>query len=216
MSSMPTGPLSYKTRPRHRLRRGGVLAAVFIAVSFCAAACGGGSGAHPSNASDSSPWSTARVIAYAQCMRAHGVPNYPEPSNGNSGTTIAGTGINMASSAFQSAKAKCYQLMPGGVPDTHATQQQITQALESTACMRDHGFPNFPDPVVTSTLPTPAPGTPGSGSGSGAGGSSVYSNGILFQVPSSIDVSSSAFQTAAKDCDSPFYVPGGESGQSDG
>jgi hypothetical protein len=214
MSSTPTGPLTYKTRPRHRLRRGGVLAAVFIAVSFCAAACGGGSGAHPSNASDSSPWSTARVIAYAKCMRAHGVPNYPEPSNGNSGTSIAGTGINMPSSAFQSAKAKCYQLMPGGVPDTHATQQQITQALESATCMRDHGFPNFPDPVVTSKLPTPAPGAPGSGSGTG--GSSVYSNGILFQVPSSIDVSSSAFQVAAKACDSPLYVPGGESGQSGG
>jgi hypothetical protein len=207
MSSMPTGPLTYKTRPRHRLRRGGVLAAVFIAVSFCAAACGGGSGAHPSNASDSSPWSTARVIAYAKCMRAHGVPNYPEPSNGNSGTTIAGTGINMASSAFQSAKAKCYQLMPGGVPDTHATQQQITQALESAKCMRDRGFPNFPDPVVTSTLPTPPPGPPSAGSGTP--GTTEYSNGILFKIPGSIDTSSPAFQAAAKVCNSPLYVPGG-------
>jgi hypothetical protein len=143
-------------------------------------------------------------------MRAHGVPNYPEPSNGDGGTSLAGTGINMASSAFQSAKAKCYQLMPGGVPKTHATQQQVTQALESAQCMRDHGFPNFPDPIVTSTLPTPAPGAPSSGSGTP--GTTEYSNGLLFHIPSSIDVSSPAFQAAAKACNSPLYVPGGDSG----
>jgi hypothetical protein len=209
MSSSLTRPLSGKTRPRHRLRRGAVLAALFMAGSLCAA-CGGGSGAHPPSASDSAPWSTARLIAYAECMRAHGVPNYPEPSSGDGGTSLAGTGINMASSAFQSAKAKCYQLMPGGVPKTHATQQQVTQALESAQCMRDHGFPNSPDPIVTSTLPTPAPGAPSSGSGTP--GTTEYSNGLLFHIPSSIDVSSPAFQAAAKACNSPLYVPGGDSG----
>ncbi len=218
MSSAAAGPLTGKTRPRHRLWRGGVLAAAFVAaLGLGLAACGSPHAPSASSASDSAPWSTARVIAYAECMRAHGVTNYPEPSNGDSDISISGTGINMGSATFQSARSKCYQLLPGGVPKTHATKQQITQALESAQCMRGHGFPDFPDPIVTATPPSFGGGTPFGGSSPGAasgvsGYSETYSNGILLKVPNSIDVSSPAFQAAAKACGSPLYVPGGESG----
>jgi hypothetical protein len=135
-------------------------------------------------------------------MRAHGVPNFPEPGSENSNT-----GIDMGSAVFQSAKAECANLSPMPPVSTHATEQQIRQALESTNCMRDHGFPNFPDPIVTSTPPTPPPGPPSAGGGTP--GTTEYSNGILFKIPISIDVSSPAFQAAARACNSPLYVPGG-------
>jgi hypothetical protein len=205
MSSSPTRPLTGNTRPRHpgntrprhRLRRGGVLTAVFIAVSLCAAACGGGSGTDPSASQGSD--SAGKAVAYAECMRAHGVPNFPEPGSENSST-----GINMGSATFQSARAKCAKLSPMPPVTTHATEQQIRQALESTSCMRGHGFPNFPDPIVTSTPPSLPSAPPGSGTG-GPGYTESYGNGILFKVPSSIDVSSPTFQAAAKACDSPLY-----------
>jgi hypothetical protein len=206
MSSSPTGPLTGKTRPRHRFRRGGGLTALFIAMSFCAAACGGGSSADPS-ASQRGSNASQKAVAYAECMRAHGVTNYPEP--GANGDTTS-TGIDMGSPTFQSAKAKCAKLSPLPAVTTHATGQQITQALESASCLRDHGFPNFPDPIVTSTPPTPPSGPPSSGSGTA--GSTYYGNGILFRVPGSIDTSSPTFQAAAKACNSPLYIPGGESG----
>jgi hypothetical protein len=167
---------------------------VFIAVSCCAAACGGGSGTDPSASQGGS--NADKAVAYADCMRAHGVTNYPDP-----GTTV--TGLNMSSATFQSARAKCAKLSPMPAVKTHATEQQISQALESATCMRDHGFPNFPDPIVTSTPPTPPPGPPSAGSGTG--GTTSYGNGILFKIPSSIDVSSPAFQAAAKACNSPLY-----------
>jgi hypothetical protein len=136
-------------------------------------------------------------------MRAHGVTNYPDPgSNG----TITGTGIDFGSAAFRAARARCASLSPMPPIRTHATAQAVRQALASAACMRDHGFPDFPDPIVTSTLPTPPPGQPSAAGGTG--GTTEYGNGILFKVPGSIDTSSSAFQAAARACNSPLYVPG--------
>jgi hypothetical protein len=174
---------------------------VFIAVSLCAAACGGGSGT-ASQASQGSSNATQKAVAYADCMRAHGVGNFPDP-----GSESSSTGIDMNSATFQSARAKCANLLPFGHISTHATEQQIRQAVESATCMRDHGFANFPDPIVSSTPPTPPPGPPSAGDGTP--GTISYSNGILFKIPSSIDTSSPAFQAVAKACNSPLYVPGG-------
>jgi hypothetical protein len=190
MSSLPTRPLTAKARPRHRLTRGGALTAVVAAaVSLSAAACGGGSGARPSSVSDAQ-WSTARVVAYADCMRAHGVPDYPDP-----GSSVSG--LNMDSPSFRAAEAKCYKLRPFGLISTHATEQQVRQAIETTNCIRDHGVPGFPDPTVTSAPPTHPSGPPSTWGASSY--SYEYSNGILFTVPVSI-MNSPAFQAAAKAC----------------
>jgi hypothetical protein len=200
MSSSPTRPLTGRIRLRHRFRRGGVLTAVFIAVSLSAAACSGGPGTDPSASQGSN--SPDKAVAYADCMRAHGITNYPDP-----GSESSSAGIDFGSATFQSARAQCASLSPMPPVNTHATEQQIRQAVESAACMRDHGFPDFPDPVVTATLPTPPPGPPSAGGGTP--GTTEYSNGILFKVPISIDTSSPAFQAVAKACNSPLYVPGG-------
>jgi len=173
---------------------------MFIALSCCAAACGGGSGAAPPVSQGAG--SANQAVAYADCMRANGVTGFPDPGSQNSST-----GIDMGSATFQSAKAKCASL--SGLPpvNTHATEQQIRQAVASATCIRDHGFPNFPDPIVTSTPPTPPPGPPSAGGGTP--GTTEYSDGILFKIPISIDTSSPVFQAAAKVCNSPLYVPGG-------
>jgi hypothetical protein len=174
MSSSPT---------RHRLRHGGALTAMFIAVSLCAAACGGGSGSDPS-ASQGGSNAAAKTVAYAECMRAHGVTNYPEP-----GSSEGIVDLNMGSPTFRSAQSKCSSLSPMPAIKTQATEQQITQALETTNCMRDHGVPDFPDPIVTATIPAPTPDY-----------SQDYSDGILFKIPSSI-MNSPAFGAATKACD---------------
>jgi hypothetical protein len=133
-------------------------------------------------------------------MRAHGVPNYPDSLD------IASTGINQSSQAFLSAEAKCYQLSPIASVSTHATDQQVRQALETTTCMRDHGVPNFPDPIVTSTPPARSTAAPAYSGGVGVGYSETYSNGILFKISNSI-VSSPPFRAAANACN--FNMPPG-------
>lgn len=127
--------------------RPGMLAAVVAGLALLAAACGG-SGSAPAALT-----AYQKALAYAQCMRAHGVPGFPDPqANGNFliGTTPndhAGPG----SAQFAAASKACQHLLPPSKPLTPAQQRQFTtQALRFVACMRSHGVPDMPDPVVNS------------------------------------------------------------------
>ncbi len=131
------------------------------------------------------------LVAFSRCMRANGVTNFPDPSGGG-GLNIAGTGINPTAPAFKSAQTACFKLMPGGGPATHATAQQIKAATETSECMRKHGVPSFPDPIITATPPTISPGQYSA---------AEYGNGMFIGIPISINVNSPVFEAAAKTCD---------------
>jgi hypothetical protein len=52
------------------------------------------------------------TVEFAKCMRAHGVPKFPDP-NGQSGQLGPGSGIDPASARFQSAiNGPCKSLAP--------------------------------------------------------------------------------------------------------
>ena len=123
----------------------------FLAVTFLAAAalmtaaCGGGS---PSTAGSSGADQIrlAHALAFAHCMRSHGVPNFPDP------TSAGGFEMNPSNSSsmqgHQSARAACGHLYPNegkATADPAQQAQQQRQGLVFAACMRRHGFPNFPD-----------------------------------------------------------------------
>jgi hypothetical protein len=59
-----------------------------------------------------------RQLAFAQCMRSHGVPDYPDPSsNGSSSISVNGNSssdLNPSSPRFQKAQQDCQSLVPGG------------------------------------------------------------------------------------------------------
>ena len=91
------------------------------------------------------------LVSYANCMRAHGVPNFPEPpAVTNGGATSAahnGGGPNRNTPQFRSATQACASLLP-----KHGAAQRITAKdqddyLRAAQCMRAHGVPEFPDPV---------------------------------------------------------------------
>ncbi len=74
-------------------------------------AAGGGatsSGSTASGAGGSEP------LAFAECMRANGVPNFPDPEPGGGVALPAGT--NPSSPAFKAAQAKCQKLTGFGPP----------------------------------------------------------------------------------------------------
>ena len=53
-------------------------------------------------------------VAFAECMRAHGVPKFPNP-NGNGNQLGPASGVNPASSAYQAAlNGPCQSLAPAG------------------------------------------------------------------------------------------------------
>jgi hypothetical protein len=91
-------------------------------------------------------------------MRSNGVPNFPDPS--------AGGGINIPDAlgqtpAFQSAAQVCRKRLPGGGPHGAIPERVKLGLLHHAECMRVHGVPNYPDPVIPSHGPIysgPPPG----------------------------------------------------------
>jgi len=130
---------------RARWRAGATVAAL-AAIAVLAAACGGTSS--PALAGQTA---YQKTLAFSQCMRAHGEPGFPDPqANGN--LIIDGQKDHLNGALMPSANKACQHLLPKSAPMTAAQQRQATaQALKFVACMRAHGIPNMPDPVVNAT-----------------------------------------------------------------
>jgi hypothetical protein len=141
---------------RHRHWRLTALAVALIALGMALAACGGGSSDPPAaSGSPAQPGrpSEAELLKYAQCMRSHGLTDFPDPTvgpNGQIGFEIQGNGnsdLNPRSPQFVAARSACQKYMPGGGQLTPAEQAEANvKALEYAQCMRSHGEPDFPDP----------------------------------------------------------------------
>jgi hypothetical protein len=87
-------------------------------------------------------------LEFSQCMRSHGITNFPDPSS-NGGVSISqGSGVNVNSPGFQKAQNACAKF--AGNTGTPAEQaQDENDLLRYANCMRSHGISNFPDPVRT-------------------------------------------------------------------
>jgi hypothetical protein len=147
-------------------QRSGFLAIGALAVALTLGACGGSSnGAGVAN-SGTGKASTAvnrsdggsmkaDALKYSQCMRSHGVTNFPDPNAqgqiwlGNPGS---GNQIDPSSAQFQAAQEACKNLVPGGSPQQQSRDR--TTALKYSLCMRSHGVTNFPDPTADGGIKT--------------------------------------------------------------
>jgi hypothetical protein len=94
------------------------------------------------------------ALKMARCLRAHGVPNFPDPTPG--GGLVIPNGTNTDAPAFRSAQSACNKLLPGGQPGGKPSESARLAMLSLSRCIRAHGVPNFPDP--TTTPPGPGPG----------------------------------------------------------
>ena len=125
-------------------QRVGMLAAAVTAIAGLAVACGG-NGNSPALSGTAN---YQKALAYAQCMRAHGEPSYPDPTS-NGGFIIDGQKDHLNGALMHSANEACQHLLPKTPAMTAAQQRQVTaEALKYVACMRTHGIPDMPDPVV--------------------------------------------------------------------
>jgi len=157
-----------KTGGNRGPRRAGALI-VAAAVAVLATACGGGSA--PSSVSAPT---YVQVLALAQCMRSHGMPNFPDPNASGSYTLTSsgsiegagGSSIDIDSSQAQAAYGDCRHVLPGAPSISQLEQmeqqeqqrqeQALPMLLKYSQCMRSHGVPNFPD--FGSSGQSPAPG----------------------------------------------------------
>lgn len=155
------------------------------------AGCGGGRSA-AKLATDSTRSQQARgLVAFASCMRSHGVPSFPDPSSSGGIPKPAVVSAFQAVSKTQgdTAQNACNHLLPsGGLSGQRVqtiTPQDQQDYLRAAACMRSHGFPSFPDPTFRN-------------------------NEAHVNMPSSINQNSAQFTTAATICTKliPAGLPG--------
>lgn len=170
-------PARKRTTPRPA-----VIAALAIGCAAAVGACG--SSGHSASSSHSS--ASPAGIKFADCMRAHGVPSFPDPGGGGGGFNLDGTGINPQSPAFKSARVACAQFAPArGAGGVRATESQFLAALAFAKCMRVHGFPEFPDPTRVDGPPGPI---------------LIVANGLFFRVSPSFDPTAPAVTRGMTAC----------------
>jgi hypothetical protein len=149
-------------------------AAMLAVIALLAGGCGGSSGSPVARLGSTTPSTqnsrsstgsggpstsggapTSQILAYAQCMRSHGVPSFPDPSS--SGQIPKPQVVDARKnnpSRFDSANTACQHLLPsgGGNGETPAQIAQDWTAFRKFArCMRSHGVSNWPDPTDRST-----------------------------------------------------------------
>ncbi len=149
---------------RRRLPATGILAAAVALCACAAAGCGGGSAdpqvasvattaaaATQSATTGKGAKATASTQTFSACMRAHGVPKFPDANSGGGIAIDASSGINPDSPQFKAAEKACEKLAPNGGKAPSAAEQAKSheQELKFSACMRSHGVPKFPDPVFS-------------------------------------------------------------------
>jgi hypothetical protein len=130
---------------------------LLLALPLAVAACGGGGGKSNGVASlgdgeataTTSPGGgdpTQAALAYARCMRQHGV-NVPDPkvdANGRIAQQMP-PGVGPDDPKVKAAQQACKQYAPNGGEPEKVDPQQQQQMLAFARCMRQHGI-NIPDP----------------------------------------------------------------------
>jgi hypothetical protein len=133
-------------------------AIVAIAAGLALGGCRGG-GAHPAGSSSPTAMSQAQLLAlgheYAQCIRQHGIPDFPDMVviDGRLSLPAAtGNAAKMKLANNRAAQVACKSI-EDRMPDTgpHHSRAplppaEIHKRIQWAQCMRQHGVPDWPDP----------------------------------------------------------------------
>jgi hypothetical protein len=126
-----------------------VAAADLAGIALLAAACGGGGSAPAASASIRQPY-----LAYSRCMQTHGAPFWPDPlasitSSSPAYTITPRILAREHGSSWNAALSACAEKAPSQLPFTEAQLVAAkTRLMKLTLCMRAHGYPDWPDPIV--------------------------------------------------------------------
>jgi hypothetical protein len=99
-------------------------------------------------------------------VRSHGVANFPDPTGNNAVVKANAQQLGVSAAQLQAAQQACRDMIPPS-GDTAEQRQETQCAVEGNCpqavvqqwmsglrtlaqCLRTHGEPNWPDPVITS------------------------------------------------------------------
>src|SRR2546423_13523151 len=102
------------------MKRSSILAIIATAaLALPAAACGGSpsaSGSGTAGGSTRSLSTNSQMLAYAQCVRSHGVPDFPDPDSSGAldKSKMTPQHLGVSDSELQAAENPCQHLLPNG------------------------------------------------------------------------------------------------------
>jgi hypothetical protein len=150
------------------------------ALALLAAGCGGGGSPGAASGTPSTTTATTstqnEALAFARCLRSHGLPKWPDPTNGGAfdKSKLQQTGYSV-SQVRAVEDGPCKHLLPASPAAPTISAADRADYLRAAACMRSRGFPSFPDPTF-------------------------QSNNVQTNIPSSIDQDAAQFRSAATIC----------------
>jgi hypothetical protein len=118
-----------------------------------------------------------RALKFSQCMRAHRIADFPDPGAGGGAQSSSGgpnSNLNPKNPTFSAAQKACQKYSPVQSPQQLAQAQ--ARGLTFSACMRENGVLNFPDPQLM----------PG--------------GRLLIRITSDVDANSPTFKAAQRRC----------------
>jgi hypothetical protein len=156
--------MSRRRRPPAAL----ALIAMVAVISACGST-GTGTGSDSSSTASSTGTTssdtklTARneAVKFAECIRAHGVSDFPDPDARNQFQY----GVSVSPAVWKQATTACKDLQPPGTLSGKRTPKQQSASLRFAQCVREHGVKDFPDPVngepLIDTTKIPSSNQPG-------------------------------------------------------
>jgi hypothetical protein len=139
-------------------RRRPLAALALIALIAVISGCGSSSPAGTSPGSSGGNITLAHAqkgVKFAECMRSHGVSNFPDPGASGKFTIDAvanGSSLDTSTPAFTQAMSACKALEPAGFTGSKRSSQQQQAALTFAQCIRANGVKDFPDPIPNGPL----------------------------------------------------------------
>lgn len=136
-------------------------AVVAAAAGACAAVVAGcGSGGHAASHTTPSGTSNAQTQAIlrelTQCIRQHGVPNFPDMTyDQRTGKVQVPPGTRKPPQNTMDACRSIASRLPAEGMDRPATAAEMAKLRELSQCMRRHGLPDWPDPNANGAFPLP-------------------------------------------------------------
>ena len=102
-----------------------------------------------------------KAVKFAECIRAHGVSDFPDPNEKNQFEY----GVSVTPAVWEKAVDACKGLQPPGTLSGERTSKQQSAALRFAQCVRANGVKDFPDPVngepLINTYEIPSSNQPG-------------------------------------------------------
>lgn len=89
-------------------------------------------------------------VRFAECMREHGVREFPDPDAAGELTidgVLNGSSLDPDSATWKTAIAACKDMQPGGFTGGERSPEQQQGALAFAECIRENGVTDFPDPI---------------------------------------------------------------------